>query len=333
MLSEQDIRRLKFEICSGNPARIKESLVFARNYGPLLDEFYLDLIKCTEFYENWYKELFTISKFFAKVQENGLTLSNLELKYVPNCFSCLSFCLEKIDISQNKLTEFPLWLLECKDLKSIDVHDNQIIHFPEELFQLSKLEEIRVQNNLDFRIHQKIRHLQSVKKIHVTVFNENEKWDMRHFKFLSEIQLEIKTKKYVLDDFQFPAQLKFLGIKGNPSYLIIHDFNAFQSLMHIELKQLEVEISSKFPALKSIIQVKLDQIKNSVPLENWVYSCPHIEELILGKETESFLRPTLRNLEMLKHIYIEFQVNPEEKLLWEKRIYSWFPRIQLFWEN
>ena len=75
-----------------------------------------------------------------------LVFQGKDLEVFPENLQKVSATLRNLDLSNNKLTTIPNWIVDFKSLKTLNLSGNLISYLPEDIGQLSKLENLIVSN-------------------------------------------------------------------------------------------------------------------------------------------------------------------------------------------
>ena len=81
-----------------------------------------------------------------------LVFQGKDLEVFPEGLQKVSATLRNLDLSNNKLTAIPNWIVDFKSLKTLNLSGNLISYLPEAIGQLSKLENLIVGKNLQWLV-------------------------------------------------------------------------------------------------------------------------------------------------------------------------------------
>jgi Leucine-rich repeat (LRR) protein len=81
-------------------------------------------------------------------KSRSLTLKGLNLKVIPRDLGEVAPLLRSLDLSQNKISQLPLFFGQFEILKQLHLNGNTLTSLPDELGNLKKLEVLVLSNNL-----------------------------------------------------------------------------------------------------------------------------------------------------------------------------------------
>jgi hypothetical protein len=104
-------------------------------------------------------------------EANGLMLRNMNLKSIPACFAALCDLADRIDISKNDFSEFPIVLLEFKQLKKLNLSDNKLTKLPDSFINFKLLEELDLSANFFVKMPEILSEIKFLKSLKVKCAN------------------------------------------------------------------------------------------------------------------------------------------------------------------
>jgi Leucine-rich repeat (LRR) protein len=312
---------IKNEILSGDESRIALALRRARDLGFDADKFYASLLDVCSFLENKNKKLYSLPGLMAEIEANGLMLRNMNLKSIPACFAALCDLADRIDISKNDFSEFPIVLLEFKQLKKLNLSDNKLTKLPDSFINFKLLEELDLSANFFVKMPEILSEIKFLKSLKVKCANP------LFFKgsFPEKIEkLHINFSK----TFTFPEEiyscvtLKILELEGISE--LPEEIIKFEKLEVLSIHRSGLEtLPESIAALTNLNKISLCNLLMMNKLPEVIFNLSKLEELDLSGTLLLELPAKLRLLKNLKRINLS-GCNDEKTLIhWKKRCESW----------
>jgi len=240
----------------------------------------------------------------------------------------------KIDLSNKGLTEFPMELLDCKNLRKLNLSHNKIKVIPKEISQLKYLKNLDISHNQIKVLYAKICDL---KYLEILIANNNQLK-----KFPEQVELLKKIKKLSLANNQLEAlpdiifslpDLKSLDISNNKFKEFPYQIFTNKTLTHLWLgKNIFQEFDSggmirELPSLKylycfSAATDSVNSVHNDYSiLQQKKGNCYELLKLLAkNNESSSIIKP----MNAKRKIFISYshkdQVYKDEIEIWLKGI-------------
>ena len=190
-------------------------------------------------------------------------------------------CIERLNLTNCKLTRIPSGIRCCKHLNALNLEGNKIRHIPRWIMELDSLEEINLNFNKLKLNRSDIRHLSKVKQI-IIGGNDIEKLPNNIGRLHCESMNVGKNKLHSLP--------KSFAKLNQMKTLIFYD-NEFEEIP---------EVLADFKDLKH-----LDFYKNHIKeIPDFVGNMEGLQQLFLSFNNIETIPDTLRNLKRLKYFYI-----------------------------
>ncbi|OJJ22027.1 hypothetical protein BKI52_08280 [marine bacterium AO1-C] len=239
-------------------------------------------------------------EFGELINLEELQLAYNQLKSLPESFENLTKLKGKLDLSQNKLTKFPLPMCKLAKITELELASNQITEIPAEIRTMKQLLFLRVDYNKLERIHESIGELNSLEALFLA-YNK-----------LKELPESITS-----------LPMRYLTLVGNQLEKLPDNFGNFTNLssrLDLSYNQLK-ELPESFAQLSQIQELNLSKNQLTYLPDFWdrlirIYdlnisknqlkalpdSIGHMQSLVDLSLEENELRRLPQTMQHLKHL-------------------------------